>query len=631
FAQVNVVQDISKLPVSCQLTPPTLTLGTREIGYFSVACKDLNGDPTDCGIPSWQWTGLNGGTILAAKSNEIFAYTDSLDGSKGSLNVTVDNKVTCGSEVNVVNPIDHHARFECTFDPDKAIMNVQQTKHFNFSCTKDGVPTVPDVGVVFFNQGGLDGTTSNPAADGVDFTAGPNPSAGQLVGEGLFNTGNPNIVGALAFANIGIINGGNPTPTSCTINPPKLELGPLEVALFTLSCKDITDTSVDCGAVSWLWQGLSGDFFVTANDSEIYAFTDSPAGSKGFLLAGAGAASCVSNITVPDSNVPDRYVCTLDPNNVNMKVNEGKFFKLSCTKNGLPFPPGNGAVYFTQNGLDGQLSNQSTSGTTFTSSNVPSAGQLVGIGQWVIPNSPIVGAVAFADVQVGGGVINLTNNTNDTIPVSCNIAPYDVSVGTFDFITFNVECKNANDTVVPCTSNTWLWNGLVGQFLVSDNTHADGFTTSPPGSKGLVTYVMARPRRVVCNANVNVINSTIISNVTNITQLCGNQPCQTGPSGSGSTTDCGIFGNGYDTFYFYPGSRNRITINCGKLNDQPCSSVQWGMYKTVSAWITDADSSKAIIVAPPTAGASGTIIAQVPGGGCSKEFVIGVPACFDIS
>ncbi|MBI5227736.1 hypothetical protein HY988_04070, partial [Candidatus Micrarchaeota archaeon] len=191
------------------------------------------------------------------------------------------------------------------------------------------------------------------------------------------------------------------TPTqnaACKITPGTATFGTNEVAQFTVACTDNTGKVIPCSGDQWAFAGVNGAF-VLKNNAEAVVFSTSPDGTKGKITYSTTGVSCEAAISIvnPNGGKPT-YECKLDPATATMDVLESKNFALKCTKNNAPFTPDQGSGYDLMNGLDGKFSNSGVLGTDFTSSNVPSAGQILGIGYFTVPNSNVIGAVAFAQV-----------------------------------------------------------------------------------------------------------------------------------------------------------------------------------------------------------------------------------------
>ena len=74
-------------------------------------------------------------------------------------------------------------------------------------------------------------------------------------------------------------------------------------------------------------------------------------------------------------------------------------------------------------------------------------------------------------------------------PVVCGIDPSAFTMRTQDLLHSTVACDNLAGNSVPCVGDNWYWDsGLVGDFTLKDNTQADAYSTSAPGSSGLLNY-----------------------------------------------------------------------------------------------------------------------------------------------
>ena len=104
-----------------------------------------------------------------------------------------------------------------------------------------------------------------------------------------------------------------------------------------------------------------------------------------------------------------------------------------------------------------------------------------------------------------GGPSNCTDNVDLTGAVSCEIDPAARTLGTLEVGVFDVDCFNLAHDPIGCSGSNWFWaDGLVGDFIEKDNTHALAYTTSPPGSSGTLRYSSGI---ALCLSDIDVITS----------------------------------------------------------------------------------------------------------------------------
>jgi hypothetical protein len=211
------------------------------------------------------------------------------------------------------------------------------------------------------------------------------------------------------------VNIGTGEPFFCEIDPASLSYATNEVARFLVQCKNIAGTTIPCKGENWYFaDGVSGLFWDKDNTKALAYPTSSP-GSTGTLNYESGHARCWSDITVvKPSDSQGNYQCEFIPSSADMESGDVQYFQLNCFHDGVSSKPDD-ADYDRTGGLDGTLSDESTSGVNFTAGS-DSSGHVRGFAQWNIPgDDPILGVIATAEVKIGGGgITNITNDTNVT-------------------------------------------------------------------------------------------------------------------------------------------------------------------------------------------------------------------------
>lgn len=194
--------------VFCGIVPPSLSMGTNEVGQFTVSCENLAGDPIACVGNNWYWADGLSGDFIDRTNTQALAYTTSPMGSSGTLRYK-SGIAMCLSDI-AVGP----ATFECEFLPPGATMNVSESEYFELNCFEEGSSSDPD-DADYTLIDGLSGSTSNSSTDGTTYTAPGSPDSGTLRGFAEWNTHPPYIIGAVALAPITVTNGSSGGNTTC--------------------------------------------------------------------------------------------------------------------------------------------------------------------------------------------------------------------------------------------------------------------------------------------------------------------------------------------------------------------------------------------------------------------------------
>lgn len=270
---------------------------------------------------------------------------------------------------------------------------------------------------------------------------------------------------------------------SCRINPssvtPTLGYGPYELLDFRVTCYNLAGHEIPCVGDNWFWaDGLTGGFWERDN-RHAAAYPTSPFGSMGTLRYRTGHTECWSSIQLVSSESDLHYECEFVPASATVDANESEDFVLECTHDGVPATPDE-AGYRLDGGLCGTLSNESTSGVTYTACDTNSSGDLVGAGLFRTssPDYPIIGAIARAPITVRGGPGTGTgNDTNATSggprgPGSsewCSIDGFDLPTffpGYYGWITLGCGPTGTG----PCSGVVWPPDGADGGVLVGSTS-----------------------------------------------------------------------------------------------------------------------------------------------------------------
>jgi hypothetical protein len=88
--------------------------------------------------------------------------------------------------------------------------------------------------------------------------------------------------------------------------------------------------------------------------------------------------------------------------------------------------------------------------------------------------------------------------------ITCEIDPAALNLGTLEVANFDVQCFNLAHDPIACAGSNWFWaDGLAGDFIEKDNTHAWAYTTSPPGASGTLRY---QSGIALCLSDIDVEN-----------------------------------------------------------------------------------------------------------------------------
>ena len=277
-------------PTFCEIVPTNLALGTMEVARFGLTCFDLGFNAVPCTGNNWYWADGLSGSFVEKDDTHALAYTTSPAGTSGVLRYRSDTGYAdCISYVNSVVP-----DYACEFIPPKASLNYGQSQFFGLSCTFKGAPQTPDSATYGLHDG-LQGIINNDSVKGVTYIAPSFDTSGTLFGFGAFSSALSPKLGAVAQAPITVSSG--PAAASCTIEPKSLTYGTREAALFVVTCEDIDHNSVECTGDNWHWAGISGGF-VEKDNTHAIAYPTSPPGSAGSLIYTSGSVECSSDISV---------------------------------------------------------------------------------------------------------------------------------------------------------------------------------------------------------------------------------------------------------------------------------------------------------------------------------------------
>ena len=270
-------------PITCNIVPPGLNLGTQEVAQFDLSCQDLAGNPIGCIGDNWTWSGVSGGFIDKSATGAK-AYTIASQGSKGQLRYR-SNLASCLSDINVTKPA-----YECSLVPPSANLAYNAIKGFTLNGFVNASPAAPDSASYDLIEN-LAGTLSAESVAGATYTAPSSNSNGKLRAFAQFNSAPDPILGSVCFSSITVSNTtGNGTETNpdnpgatkyCTIGN-----GPLNVykgfsGWIGIMCgKSANET---CTGVSW--STTSGVSISSGDNMGVYFTITGNPGAQGNIIA----------------------------------------------------------------------------------------------------------------------------------------------------------------------------------------------------------------------------------------------------------------------------------------------------------------------------------------------------------
>jgi hypothetical protein len=279
-------------PFGCNITPPSLSLGTNEVAQFDVECTDISGDPVGCAGSDWYWAdGLSGGFIEKTSSGAK-AYTTSPPGSSGTLNYH-SGIALCHSDVNAITPT-----YECELVPPSATLGYDESKAFDLNGFVHGSASPPDDASYDLIEG-LAGSLSGESVNGVTYDAPSSDSDGKIRAFAEYGAAPDPILGAVCFSSINVKNtsggiveegpGGEGSTQWCTIGSGPLSVYPGYSNWIGIMCgPHATDP---CANVTW---SASGGVSVSGGND----------GGTSFEITGSPGDPCRINAYV--NNTPDQ-------------------------------------------------------------------------------------------------------------------------------------------------------------------------------------------------------------------------------------------------------------------------------------------------------------------------------------
>jgi hypothetical protein len=267
--------------------------------------------------------------------------------------------------------------------------------------------------------------------------------------------------------------------SNCSISPNPATMYQSQARDFTLECFDSANNPVTCpSSVNWAVTGFSATQYRIFSQSSTGAQVGVHAsvGSKGQLNATIGDISCISDLTVNQSE------STLDikPDSVSLKHNDNQTFTATCTLNNNPVPCS--GMAWDLFGIQGTLSNTSDTGALYTATvdNITDDLWAMATGVPGAPYDNSIITVGSGDgpngckVNCGGGGGGKSEH--------CTIyQPEVIFAGMAQ--QFSVGCGVTG--LDPCSRISWIINGIPNQFLMSYNI----LVTPSPGSNTLNVFV----------------------------------------------------------------------------------------------------------------------------------------------
>ncbi|VVC04604.1 Uncharacterised protein [Candidatus Bilamarchaeum dharawalense] len=471
---IHVLPDITT-PVNCSIVPSSAELAPMEWATFTVTCINSIGDTIPCNGSNWYWgDGLAGGFIDKDETHAD-AYSTSPPGSSGTLSYS-SGLANCSSAVSLSTDSPYYL---CELVPESVTINQSTSQHFTLSTFLDGAPHPADlVGYTMIN--GLTGTLSNDTITGVDYTAPPGGTEGDIQVVANFTDAPDPIGGCVDFSHVFVpdVN----APTSCEMVPTNLTMAPLELAAFTVTCENFFGNPVPCIGDNWFWgDGLTGDF-VEKDETHANAYSTSPVGSTGKLFYSSMLANCSSNVTIDFHD--GYYGCDLTPDSVSLNYSDSQHFNFACTVNGTDPATPDDTDYQLVDGLIGSV-NGNLTGVDYDAPDENTSGNLLGVGYFNDAPPPYLGAVDLSHISVSnmsGPCVGPDCNPGDTL--DCRIlAPYPLVIPTGYHGWYGIRC--GVDGTEICPAMNWVITPGTAGYITSGDYLGAWFTINGhPGSIG---------------------------------------------------------------------------------------------------------------------------------------------------
>ncbi len=376
-----------------------------------------------------------------------------------------------------------------------------------------------------------------------------------------------------------------PQQESCFITPASTAMRQNEIRSFPITCVDGNNNPLpSCQNVQWSATGAQST--IASQDNQ--QATLQMLASSGTTILNAtvdGRYSCHSTITARPAPVQPAAFCSITPNPQNVQPNQAQQFDIRCRD---------------QVGTPTQCNNEQW--------------QLTGLRGSVTPNDQANLAFVTVTSTSGSGTLSATVDNaacsaglfipgpGQPTVTSCQLIPSAVNARVTDPPTrFDIQCSDATNASIPCLGVTWSINGVMGNFVSRDNTHARVQLTSPSGTGSVNARV--GEGNIQCSAAVTMVSQQAVA-------------CTLSPSSATVTQ------NGIQTFGVSCTSQSGATV--------PCSQVNWALSAGLSgSFLQRSDTGAQVQISSPP-GSVGDVVASGNGFSCTASVAVGargIPFC----
>ena len=411
--------------------------------------------------------------------------------------------------------------------------------------------------------------------------------------------------------------------TSCEIDgPPGGLVGQNTITRFGVTCYDGMGTEIACVGDDWSLVSLTGEIMESDNEHAIL-YVDSRIGSSGRIRYTSGMANCDYRATIIDP----LYDCYFDPSVADLDYGESEDFDLICTRGDRASTPDDHVDYSLGDGLTGDLTDESSSGVTYTAPYEDTDGDLHAYVYWDVSEDAYdLGTHTSAYIEV--------RDAGDVGGAVCEFEPPSVTLDWRESQSFTFTCSIDGEETIPDGVNYTLIGGLLGGL---NEAGLDGLTYTAPSvntSGRLRGYAywgtVASPTVTgTAFADINVYNFSGYPDDVDDNET-EDHPTDYDPPFEGATPACTI-GDGPLTIYH--GYYGWLSIRCGIDANEDCEFVEWtaeGAEIRESDRESDVDGTSFIVTG--IYGSTGRIIADVgEDGTCYLPFEVSERACWEIS
>ncbi len=352
-----------------------------------------------------------------------------------------------------------------------------------------------------------------------------------------------------------------------------------------------------------------------------------PGASGGTVLtfhAKTISQACGQTTCDADVDISGAVTCSIEPPSLTLGTKEVAQFKVSCEDLGGKSVPCVGSGWKLANLVGGFVDKDNTQAKVYVTSPPGSSGTL----------------------RYQSGIALCVSDLDIVTPTyKCDFIPPTANMNTTSSQFFELSCSKSGSQKDPDSASYSLINGLTG---TTSGASKDGVTYNSPSkpTKGdllgfgkfndappPILGAIAIAPITVLNGSGNNGNGSNDSNNSNGSNGSNNGSCHGCGNHDGSTEFCTI---GSGPINAFDGFTSWVGIMCGPNADKTCAPpVQWSVEIDQGSYSLSNSSEKGTYVTingkPGTSGKIIAITDSGSGGGCSKDFTIGKPACWEQS